>query len=326
MYWLTKEELEALRAEFQEKEREIQRYIGVYLSGLVLVTGWIIGPQSTPVLKMVLGNSGYNVYAVLVIISLNVLFTCFLIYKSLIVHEITQFMTYQSKPDSGFKYWEKWRRSPMSATKLARPIYTALLAVLPIAVSILLMYGLWKLFHSDSQSLIDQLERIESSASTPVTPTGQLTPPKVHLDAGQLGSVLSIAWIWYWIVAGFHILPALFFYWNWIPNDRRWKKINRLRGPNVSYDDLDEQPTPDEKSDSKVKLYHKGTGQFIGSITQSDLDFLLNHLEEDSETDRDYHITSNTLEALEQAGASHPLMKTLRKALGKQSYADIEWH
>ena len=74
---LTEREQETFRRDFQDKEREIQRYIGVYLSGLVIVTGWVIGPQSRPILAMALGNDGYNVYAFLIFLVLNIVFTNF---------------------------------------------------------------------------------------------------------------------------------------------------------------------------------------------------------------------------------------------------------
>src|SRR4051812_47477564 len=99
-------ELETFRRDFQDKEREIQRYIGVYLSGLVLFTGWIVGPQSRPLLAMALGNGGYNIYAFLIFVVLNIVFTNFLIYKSIIIHVITQFMTVVAKDDSSFLSWD----------------------------------------------------------------------------------------------------------------------------------------------------------------------------------------------------------------------------
>jgi hypothetical protein len=52
MRLLTKEEQDSFREDFRETEKEIQKYIGVYLSGLILVTGWIVGPQSKPVLEI----------------------------------------------------------------------------------------------------------------------------------------------------------------------------------------------------------------------------------------------------------------------------------
>ena len=325
MNLLTKEELEAFRQDYQEKEKEIQRYIGVYLSGLVLVTGWIIGPQSAALLKMVLGNGGYNIYAVLIIVSLNVLFTCFLIYKSLIVHEITQFMTYQSAPETGFKYWEMWRRSPYSATKLARPIYSVLLGVLPIAVSLLLMYGLWRLFRTEPQWLIEQLAVIESNANAAASPNTETILPKMIPDQNQLRTVLATAQIWYWIVAGFHILPLFFFFLNWIPNDRRWAKILALKGPKSSFDKLVANPTLPSSANEEVKLYDKETDRYIDTITQADLKFLIDNLEEESAADKDYYLTKDTLGVLRKAGASSTLIKILNTALGRKSGIEIRW-
>ncbi|HET6972883.1 MAG TPA: hypothetical protein VFH96_02600, partial [Pyrinomonadaceae bacterium] len=163
---LTQKEQEVFRKDLQDKEREIQRYIGVYLSGLVLVTGWIIGPQSRPLLVMALGNNAYNVFAFLIFVVLNVLFINFLIYKSILIHEIAQFIAYLSEPESGFLYWESWRRSPQSASRRVRTTYTVLLAVLPISVSFLIMYGLWKLLHSDSEYLITQYRAFHQLAAS----------------------------------------------------------------------------------------------------------------------------------------------------------------
>ena len=250
MYQLNETELSAFRQEFQEKEKEIQKYIGVYLSGLVLVTGWIIGPQSAPILKMVLGNGGYNIYGVMVIVSLNVLFTCFLLYKSLIVHEINQFITYQTPNEAGFKYWEAWRRGKYSATRLARPFYSGLLAILPIAISALLLFGLWKLFHANSQDLVDQLTRIETS-QTVVEGRSSTTP--IVPGVFDLSVVLNNAKYWFYALLGFHILPLFFFFLNWIPNDRRWEKLIKLRGKKISYADLDAIMTGSSRKNEKDK-------------------------------------------------------------------------
>ena len=41
-------QLAPFRKEYLEREKEIQRYIGVYLSCVVIVFSWMIGPQSKP--------------------------------------------------------------------------------------------------------------------------------------------------------------------------------------------------------------------------------------------------------------------------------------
>lgn len=261
MYLLNTEEIQTFREEYQEREKEIQRYIGVYLSGLVLITGWIVGPQSTPIVKMVLGNEGYNVYGVMVIIALNVIFTCFLLYKSLLVHEINQFLTYQTG-ETGYRYWESWRRSKYSATRFARGLYSGLLAILPVAVSAILLVGLYQLFYTDPQSLVEQLARAEGKVAAG---SESASLQSTLLDPAHLQRVLTKAFNWFYVVAGIHILPLLFLWLNWKPNDMRWERINKLRSGTVEYKDLDAvvlKKLPPTKSERIVeaKTSNKGPG------------------------------------------------------------------
>lgn len=242
MNCLTEHEQDTFREDFREKEREIQRYIGVYLSGLVLITGWIVGPQTKPLIKMALDNYGYNIYAILILAVLNVLFMCFLIYKSLILHEIMQFVTFHSVRDSGFQYWESWHRSKQSATKRVREVYTTLLSVLPFCVSFFILFGLWKLMHADPQGLAAKLQDIENqSLSQTVTSGG---PPPIHTAAtsDQLTLVFGSAQLWFWAVAVLHLIPLWFVFENVVPTGRRWKTVNRFHPPRSTYDSLKELP------------------------------------------------------------------------------------
>ena len=47
-----------------------------------------------------------------------------------------------------------------------------------------------------------------------------------------------------------------------------------------------------------VELKDKDTGQALGSITRAQLQFLVDHLEEESHDDRDYYLNTTTLNAL----------------------------
>jgi hypothetical protein len=232
MNFLTSEEITVFREEFQEKEREIQRNIGIYLSGLVLVTGWLIGPQTKPLIKMALDNYGYNLFGFLGVVALNVVFTCFLIYKSLIVHEITQFIAVHSKPHSVFNYWEAWRRSDQSVTKPVRIVNSVILAVLPVFVSaaILLPVGLL-LFFGDSATLSAELRQLDVK--------GDGTLPVVFTTPEQLSYAFFLVRIGFVFVFLLHLLPIWFLYENVKPTNERWDKIhaNRVQAPN--YKDLD---------------------------------------------------------------------------------------
>lgn len=151
------------------------------LSGLVLITGWLIGPQTKPLIKMALDNYGYNLFGFLIVVALNVIFTCFLIYKSLNIHEIMQFVVVHSERESPLNYWEAWRRSSQSATNrgLVRGIYNGLvLSALPLFVSIGILVPLGFLIHlGNPQSLAEQLKQFETPFAAVTSANTQTTSP-----------------------------------------------------------------------------------------------------------------------------------------------------
>lgn len=316
--FLNDKEQETFRRDFQDKEREIQRYIGVYLSGLVIVTGWVIGPQSRPVIAMALGNGGYNIYAFLIFLVLNIVFTIFLINKSLVIHEITQFMTYLAKPDSSYVYWDSWRRSPQSATKPVRAIYFVSLAVLPLCASALLLYGVGHVIFRDPHQLLQQLSGSES---------GDLKAASLSFE--QLGSVYRYARIWFVIVGALHFFPFYFFYHNWLPTRRRWKQIHQLRGSEGWFDELKKLPTSTQvdnvPSQTIIRLYDKSTGRPLGTITEEQLRSLQNNLQEESADDHDYYIVDATLDLLREQHVDERLLQLLRENLGNKKELEIEW-
>jgi hypothetical protein len=315
MRWLTPKEQETFRRDFQEKEREIQRYIGVYLSGLVLVTGWIIGPQSKPLISMILGNDGYNLYALLLLVVLNVIFINFLIYKSLIVHEVTQFVSYLSGPDSAFNYWESWRRSRQSVTKPVRTIYTISLALLPVFISALIMFILWLYIYGDAQAAADKLNQIE--------------PSRPGVDARHLAAVFQRAKYSYWVVAALHLIPLYFFYHNVRPTNRRWAIIERLRGSESSFEELDPSPSVSSLTagspDALIHLFDEETGSDLGMLSEEQMEFLARHLVEETEADDDYYIDRRTIDMLKSAGADSGLLRVLRRAVGEKEGVEVRW-
>ena len=56
------------------------------------------------------------------------------------------------------------------------------------------------------------------------------------------------------------------------------------------------------------KLYDKDTGAWLGTITEEQLQFLIDQLEEESSEDQDYYINEATLEIFEGAGADPALV------------------
>jgi hypothetical protein len=74
-----------------------------------------------------------------------------------------------------------------------------------------------------------------------------------------------------------------------------------------------------------IKLYDKEIGTILGEISDSQLKFLIDQLEEEGLEDRDYAITSMTISLFEGEGADPELVTMLRTALGERDEMSIYW-
>lgn len=74
-----------------------------------------------------------------------------------------------------------------------------------------------------------------------------------------------------------------------------------------------------------ISLYDNDSGAALGAISESDLQFLVDNLEEETSDDKDYYLRPETLVMLEERGASPQLMGLLRKALGDREGFEIRW-
>ncbi|MEO8260571.1 MAG: galactosyldiacylglycerol synthase [Acidobacteriota bacterium] len=74
-----------------------------------------------------------------------------------------------------------------------------------------------------------------------------------------------------------------------------------------------------------IDLYLASTNQTLGSITEADLQVLIDGLEEESSKDRDYYITLETIDMLADGRATTHLVGLLRQALGSSDGVDIRW-
>jgi len=74
-----------------------------------------------------------------------------------------------------------------------------------------------------------------------------------------------------------------------------------------------------------IDLYNATTNQLLGSITEADLQVLIDALEEESEQDQDYYIDSATIDLVADGKASDHLVGLLRAALGSAEGVDIRW-
>ena len=74
-----------------------------------------------------------------------------------------------------------------------------------------------------------------------------------------------------------------------------------------------------------IDLYHSASKQKIGTITEAELQFLVDSLEEESTEDRDYYIEQDTIDLLANGQATDHLLKLLRDAIGSNEGIDIRW-
>jgi hypothetical protein len=279
MEWLSEKEQDALREDYREIEREIQRNFGIYLSGLVLVVGWIVGPGSKSLLEMIRGNSGYNGYALLALCFFNIIFTCFLLYKSLGVHEIMQLLILRTKPGSGYQQWESWRRSKQSATKRARPFYMMFLLGLPVAISALILYGLARVLW------------------------------QTHILDKRFGWM----WFWWWVVLLFHAFPLWFGWENLGPTPRRWKTLGVLKTLDGRFDRISRSSVP--PVEDAVALRRLTDGSHIANLDPADASAFSARSMSKYVTVGGFELNADSLRALERERVSSSLLNSLRDLL-----------
>lgn len=73
------------------------------------------------------------------------------------------------------------------------------------------------------------------------------------------------------------------------------------------------------------RLYNKQNNALLGEISETDVECLVDVLEEEDSKDVDYFIDLDTVEILEDNGASQVLVKLLRSAIGASEGVDVRW-
>ena len=81
---------------------------------------------------------------------------------------------------------------------------------------------------------------------------------------------------------------------------------------------------------STIRLYRQDPDTYerkpLGIITEAQLDFLIDNLEEELEEDEDYWINQATIEYLKEQGADEGLLQLLEKAIeGSDDGVDISY-
>ena len=75
----------------------------------------------------------------------------------------------------------------------------------------------------------------------------------------------------------------------------------------------------------RIQIYDVETGRDLGEITEAQLRQLVDLLEEEFETDRDYWLDGPTLDLLVEQGAEADFVGRLRTALGDREGFDVGW-
>ena len=74
-----------------------------------------------------------------------------------------------------------------------------------------------------------------------------------------------------------------------------------------------------------IKLHDKESGLEIGTLTEDNLRFLIDQLEEESGEDQDFYINETTIDIFEEDGADKDLVALLRGALNGRTEMEIRW-
>jgi hypothetical protein len=77
--------------------------------------------------------------------------------------------------------------------------------------------------------------------------------------------------------------------------------------------------------ETMIILRDKDTNLRVGTISEAQLKFLIDQLEEESLNDRDYYINVETLEMFEKNGIDQDLLQLLKLAMGSRQEMELEW-
>jgi hypothetical protein len=74
-----------------------------------------------------------------------------------------------------------------------------------------------------------------------------------------------------------------------------------------------------------ITLYDNDSGAALGEIAESDLQFLIDNLVEETSDDQDYYLRPETVAMLGERGGDAALLTLLRTALGDREGVEIRW-
>lgn len=74
-----------------------------------------------------------------------------------------------------------------------------------------------------------------------------------------------------------------------------------------------------------IRLSNAKTGAELGTLSEGELQFLIDTLEEETSDDQDYYIDLATLDFLTSRGADAKLVALLTEAIGTGDSVNIRW-
>jgi hypothetical protein len=74
-----------------------------------------------------------------------------------------------------------------------------------------------------------------------------------------------------------------------------------------------------------IRLHDTERDRLIGTISEEQLQFLIDELEEESLEDTDYYVSTDTIDMLEENGGDPELVALLRSALAGREGLDVRW-
>ncbi len=73
------------------------------------------------------------------------------------------------------------------------------------------------------------------------------------------------------------------------------------------------------------RLYIKDSGELLGTVSEEQLDELIDLLEEEDTNDHDYYVDKDVLAFLEEEGADEAILALLRPHVSDDEGVEIEW-
>ena len=74
-----------------------------------------------------------------------------------------------------------------------------------------------------------------------------------------------------------------------------------------------------------IIIKEKETNKWLGSISELQLQFLIDELEEEHKGDQDYWVNQVTLDVLKDKGADPSLVQLIESAMGGRGEVEIYW-